>query len=33
MVLAEANWERIEAILRLSWRSLAAELRAAGPAR
>jgi hypothetical protein len=27
------DWERIEAILRLSWRSLAAELRAAEPAR
>jgi hypothetical protein len=31
--LAAADWERIEAVLRLSWRSLAAELRAADPAR
>jgi hypothetical protein len=31
--VAEADWERIEAVLRLSWRSLAAELRAAEPAR
>jgi hypothetical protein len=31
--VAEGDWERIEAILRLSWRSLAAELRAAEPAR
>jgi hypothetical protein len=30
--VAEADWERIEAVLRLSWRSLAAELRAAEPA-
>jgi hypothetical protein len=31
--VAEADWERIEAILWLSWRSLAGELRAARPAR
>ena len=31
--VAEADWERIEALLRLAWRSLAAEVRAGEPAR
>jgi len=31
--VAEADWERIEAVLRLAWRSLAAEVRAGEPAR
>ena len=29
--VAEADWERIEAVLRLAWRSLAAEIRAGEP--
>ena len=29
--VAEADWERIEAVLRLAWRSLAAEIRAGAP--
>jgi hypothetical protein len=31
--VAEADWDRIQSLLRLSWRALATELRAATPAR
>ena len=31
--VAEADWDRIQSLLRLAWRALATELRAAAPAR
>jgi hypothetical protein len=31
--VAEADWDRIQSLLRLAWRALATELRAAPPAR
>jgi hypothetical protein len=31
--VAEADWDRIQSVLRLSWRALAAELHAGAPAR